>query len=164
MNHDFHIYDLNIVNPNFKVPKKAKNISSTYEGYTIVSEKFKTFCEAEKYEGLEFVILPSSPEYYWFKVHNILEFDIQARETRFLGFNKQCNGYEEIIGVNPTCLKNKFLLDDMFYRTDIFAGSFVNKSPSEMVGEKTKEKLKQAGFKEFFFEKILDKYKWQKDI
>ncbi len=159
-----NIYDLNIVNPNFKVPKRAKNISTTYEGYTIVSEKFKTFCEVEKYEGLEFVTLPSSPEYYWFKVHNILEYDTDARLTRFLNYNEECNGYEEIIGITPVCLKTKFLLEDKFYRTNICAGSFVNKSPMYMVGEKTKEKLKEAGFKEIFFEKILDKYKWQEDV
>ena len=157
-----NIYDLNIIDPNFKVKGKKYNISGTYDGFTIVSELFKKFCETEKYKGLEFLSLPNLPNFYWFKVFNVVEFDINARGTEFLNYNKICKGYEEIIGATPLCLKNKIPLSDGFYRTDICFGSFEGKSPVYLVGDVTMKKLKIAGFKEIFFEEILDKYDWQK--
>lgn len=157
-----NIYDLNIIDPNFKF-KKKKNISSTYDSFTIVSEKFKSFCKTEKYTGLEFVELPKSPGFYWFKIHNVIEYDIEARKTQFLNYSEECKGYESIIGANPACLKRRVSLSDGFYRSDIFFGSYAGKHPLEMVGEPTKQKLKTAGFKEIYFEKILDEYQWQRE-
>lgn len=157
-----NIYDLNIVNPNFKIKNKKGNVGCTYDGFSIVSELFKQFCEKEKYNGLEFYSLPSTPGYYWFKIHNAVEFDAVARETQFLNYNEPCKGYEEIIGATPVCLKNKTPLTDGFFRTDIFFGSFAGKSPVYLVGDVTMSKLKAAGFKEISFEKILDRYDWQK--
>jgi len=157
-----NIYDLNCINPSYQFRKKQYNISSTYEGFKIVSEKFKRFCEKEKYEGLEFVKLPKSDGFYWFKIHNIIEYDTDARKTQFINFNKECNGYEEIIGATPVCLKVKTVLNDSFYRTDICFGSFADKSPLEIVGEMTMKKLRAAGFNDIFFEEILDEYEWQK--
>lgn len=158
-----NIYDLNIMNPDFALKKKKYNISSTYDSFTIVSEKFKTFCQNEKYKGLKFITLPKSQGFYWFKVNNIIEFDCDARKTRFINYSEACDGYEEIIGADPACLKNKTPLPDGFFRSDICFGSTYQKSPLEIVGKATMTKLKLAGFKEIFFEKILDVYDWQKN-
>ena len=157
-----NIYDLNLIDINFKM-KNNKNISCTYDGFIIVSEKFKQFCKNEKYLGLEFIILPKAQSFYWFKVNNIIEFDTKARETEFLNYNFICNGYEEIIGATPVCLKNKCKLSDGFFRTDVCFGSYAGKSPVYLVGDATKKKLIDAGFTEIFFKKILDKYDWEKD-
>ena len=157
-----NIYAINRIDPAFKF-KKRKNYSTTYDGFTIVSERFKQFCIDEKYTGLEFIKLPSSLGFYWFKIENVIEYDSEARKTRFIGYNKSCDGYEEIIGANPACLKNNIILNDSFFRSNIFFSSDANKRPLEMVGESTMQKLKAAGFKEIFFEKILDEYQWQKE-
>jgi len=157
-----NIYDLNIFDPNFKVRSKKYNISGTYDGFAIVSELFKQFCEKERYSGLEFCSLPSASGYYWFKIHNVIEFDADARETQFLNYNESCKGYEEIIGATPVCLKNKMALSDGFFRTDLCFGSFAGKSPVELVGDATKNKLITAGFNEIFYKKILDNYDWEK--
>ncbi len=158
-----NVYDLNIIDPNFKVPKRAKNISATYDGYTIVSEKFKAFCETGGYTGVEFLSLPGAPGFYWFRVHNILVCDVEARGTEFLNYSEKCKGYEEIIGITPICLKDPKVLEDRFYRTDLFAGSFERKSPTYMVGKETKKKLVAAGFREIYFQKIQDRYSWQEE-
>lgn len=97
---------MNIINPTLKV-KTKKDISYTYDGFIIVSKKFKDFCTAFNYPFLEFVKLPSSPLFYWFKVNNIIGYDVEARKTRFLKFNERCNGYEEIIGATPVYLKKR---------------------------------------------------------
>lgn len=157
-----NIYDINRVDPLLKF-KKKKDYSATYDGFTIVSERFKQFCINEKYNSLEFIPLLSSPNFYWFKIHNVIEFDIEARKTRFIGYNKVCNGYKEVIGANPACLKNNVILGDGFFRSDIFFASDASKHPLEMVGSFTKEKIKVAGFKGIYFQKILDEYDWQKE-
>ena len=158
-----NIYDLNLIDSNFKMKNKKYNVACTYDGFTIVSEKFKQFCEQEGYTGLEFIILPNAPSFYWFKIHNVVEFDTKERETEFINYNEACKGYEEIIGATPVCLKNKIPLPDGFYRTDICFGSYAGKSPLHLVGDDTMKKLKAVGFKEIFFQKILDRYEWQKN-
>lgn len=158
-----NIYDLNIIDPEFKVKRKKYNISSTYDGFTIVSEKFKQFCASEKYSGLIFISLPKASGYYWFKINNLLEYDTKRRGTEFLNYNSVCKGYEEIIGADPVCLKNKMLLPDGFFRTDVCFGSYSGKSPLYLVGDVTKKKLINGGFNEIFYQKILDRYDWEKD-
>ncbi|HET7114935.1 MAG TPA: hypothetical protein VFI29_00490 [Hanamia sp.] len=153
-----NIYDLNQIDANFKLKSIRYNISSTYDGFVIVSAKFKQFCEIEKYAGLDFILLPNASGFCWFKVNNIIEFDTKMRKTKFLNYNSICKGYEEIIGANPVYLKNPVLLSEGFFRTDVCFGSFAGKSPLYLTGEATKKKLLAAGFKEIFFEKILDKY------
>jgi hypothetical protein len=157
-----NVYEINMINPKFRFGKKL-NVSYTYDGFVIVSEAFKQFCENFQYNGVEFVVLPNSPGFYWFKIHNVIEFDTDARKTRFMKYNAECNGFEEIIGMTPICLKKKEILGDGFFRSGISFGSCASKSPAEMVGEDTMKNLKKEKFKGLFFEKILDKYDWQKD-
>jgi hypothetical protein len=133
------------------------DFSSTYDAFDIVSEKFKDFCEGEGYAGLEFVALAGG-KYYWFKVHTVVEFDAARRGTEFINFDKDCDGFEEIIGANPVYLKEKRVLANGFYRTDLCFGSYAAKSPLLLVGPGTKEKLEQAGFESIVFEEILSEY------
>ncbi|WP_325564660.1 hypothetical protein [Pedobacter sp.] len=154
-------YTINRIDPTIKI-KTKRAFSSTYDNLTIVTEQVKSFCTNEGYEGLEFIELPNSPGFYWFKIHNIIEFDAEAYGTRFINYNKQCEGYEEIIGATPACLKVKEEIRDGFFRTDISFGSFATKAPLEIIGPMTKEKLKASGFTGIDYNEIYDKYDWQK--
>ena len=177
-----NIYEINQIDPAIRI-KMKRDISYTYDNFCIVSEKFKAFCQNEKYVGLEFVLLPQSPGFYWFKVNTILEYNIDAkgrlfinydslyeapnidlkeRRIKFINYNEQYDGYEEIIGAHPVCLKTQTPLPDGFFRTDLCFGSYATKHPLYIVGEITRKKLKQAGFKEIDFDKILNEYDWQK--
>jgi len=150
-------YIINRIDPDIKI-KTKKDISSTYDNFTIVTDQFKMFCETEKYEGLEFVTLPNSPGYYWFKIHNVIELDPQDHGIRFINYNEQCQGYEEIIGAYPVHLKVKELIPDGFFRTNLCFGSFETKTPIEMIGIATKQKLKIASIKGIDTSEIKDKY------
>lgn len=151
------IYSINQFDPSFRI-KTTKSISCTYDNFTIVKDDFKAFCESEKYHGLEFVLLPNAPGYYWFKVHNVIEFDAKAYGTRFINFNEKCNGYEEIIGATPARLKVNEAISDGFFRTDLCFGSYASKFPLIIVGVETIKKLKAAGFKGIAPIEIKDKY------
>ena len=56
-----NIYDLNILNSEFKIKNRKLDIGCTYDGFSIVSPLFKQFCIDEKYPGLEFLPLPNAP-------------------------------------------------------------------------------------------------------
>jgi hypothetical protein len=61
-------------------------------------------------------------------------------------------------------LKNKQPVPEgTIYRTDIFFGAGIRKSPVLMVGIKTKELMEGWKLKGIHFSKILDEYPWQKE-
>jgi len=150
-------YTINRIDPNIKIRTK-KDISTTYDNFTIVSKQFKEFCEDRRYKGLEFVVLPSSPGFYWLKIHNIIELDPEDKGIRFINYNEKCKGYEEIIGATPVYLKKKEIISDGFFRSDLCFGSFQNKSPIKIIGIETMEKIKKAGFKGIDGSEIKDNY------
>lgn len=45
-----NIYDLNFVNPRFKMKNKKYNISGTYDGFTIVNGEFKQIKICPKFQ------------------------------------------------------------------------------------------------------------------
>lgn len=114
-------YEYNQMPASLKMKKRKIDIGSTHDGFTVVSERFKSLCEQSKFERLEFTQLPNDNNFYLFRVYNVLEFDSFARKTEYINFSKEFNGYEEIIGATPICLKSKQPVPEgTLYRTDIF--------------------------------------------
>ena len=156
------IYTINRIDPEIKI-KTKKHISCTYDNFTIVSDQFKTFREQEGYEGLEFVTLPKSPGFYWFKIHKVIELDENGHRIgfsgiQFINYSEKCRGYESIIGVSPVFLKIKGLIPDGFFRSDLCFGGYAAKTPAQIIGIETMKNLKAAGFKGMDTSEILDKY------
>jgi hypothetical protein len=151
------IYLINRFDPAVKM-KTNKNISVTYDNYTIVSDVFKTFCESQNYRGIEFITLPNSSGLYWFKINNMLEWDPEDEGVRFLNYSEECKGYEEIIGANPFHLKIREPVPDGFFRSDLCFGGFQNKFPLNIIGIETKRKLKEACIKGIDGSEIFDRY------
>jgi hypothetical protein len=156
-----NIYSINKIDPLKKINSK-KNLSATYDGFVIVTDVFKAFCEQHGYPGLQFVPLPASPGKYWFKLEQVLEFDVNARGTKFVNYDETCQGYEEIVGATPACLVEKKEIGEGFFRSDVCFGGREGKWPVYMIGEKTMQLLKKSGFKELVFKEIHDVYSWQK--
>lgn len=149
------------LNPNFKLSKRAYDISYTYDSYLIVSDRFKQFCADNKYSGVSFFSIPNYDAKFLMLVSNIIKFDIIRRETRFLDFNPDCNEYNEVVGATPVCLVDNEILQDGFYRTDVEFGRSYAKDGTILVGPDTGVKLKAQKFKGLYLEKILDKYEWE---
>jgi hypothetical protein len=159
-----NIYQLDRYDENFKMGKRYKHDHyATYDGFELVSARFRDFCAAQGYGGLEFRPLQEG-NFFWLKVHEVLEFDPVARGTRFINYNEKCRGYEEVIGANPVCLKNPAPVPDGFFRTDLFFADGYTKSPVLIVGTETRIKMLAHGLKGSYFEKILDCYPWQENL
>lgn len=130
------------INEKFRVKRKNYNLSYTYDGATIVSQKFRDFCLRNSYSGLEFYQLKKQPELYLLKVNSIIEFDTNRRQTRFEDFHEECNSFNSIVGAHPTCLTTTTALPDNFMRTDVLFGSGYGQSPITIIGIETFKKMK----------------------
>lgn len=93
--------DANYVSPTFKLGKKRMDVGSTYDGYTIVSERFRQFCADLDIADVDFVSLPSEPRHYWFRVQKTLKVDTHASQgLRFLNYCDRCHSYAGVFGTS----------------------------------------------------------------
>lgn len=158
---DFVNYREKFLSEKFRVKRSNFNWSNTYDGGTIVSQKFRDFCLRNNYEGLEFYPLKKQKELYLFKCSIITKFDIDRRQTKFEEYKEECKMYNSIAGAHPICLKSNKVLSDGFYSTDIKFGGGYEQSPILIIGVDTYNKLKIEQFKDIDFEPILDEYEWE---
>lgn len=138
-----YVVDREYVNPGFKLNMKRYDLSHTYDGCTIVSASFKEFCEREKYSGVRFLLIGSTPEFYRLRLDNVVDFDAERRGTRFGRRCSQCDKYKSVIGATPCYLKGLARpLADGLYRTDLEFGDGDEKEYCIIVGVETARKMK----------------------
>jgi hypothetical protein len=156
-------YEYNQLPASLKMKKKKLDIGSTYDLFTIVSERFKLLCKQNNFKGLEFTQLPNDSNFYLFRVNNVLEFDTEKGLINCEKFSKEYGKYQWIHGGSPVCLKSKQPVPEgTIYRTDVFFGAGVRKSPIKMVGIETKKLIESWKLKGIYFNQIQDEYPWQK--
>lgn len=145
----------------FKVKRSNLNLSYTYDGGTIVSQKFRDFCLRNKYSNVDFFQLKTQKELYLFKCTQTVEFNTIRRQTTFEEFKKECQLYNSIAGAHPICLKSNLVLKDGLYRTDIIFGGGYEQHPLLIIGIETYEKMKLDKINDIDFEPIQDQYDWE---
>ncbi|NDV95812.1 hypothetical protein D0T84_12955 [Dysgonomonas sp. 521] len=143
--------DYRYTNKDFKLSRKTLDVSSTYDGVTIVSLKFKEFCIRYGYSNLEFIALPKSPDFFQFHINgNILPFAASTKED----LCKWCNQYESIVGPSMITDNIKEPLPDGFYQSDLWFASRNEKSPVMVISPVTKDRMTREGFKNMCLNKI----------
>ena len=159
------VYFLNyrekFINEKFRVKRSNLNLSQTYDGGAIVSQKFRDFCLRNNYEGLEFYQLKKQKELFLIKCSRIVEFDVDRRQTKFEEYKQECNKYNSISGAHPICLKSSSVLSDGLYRSDVEFGGGYEQSPILIIGIDTYNKMKSEQFKDIDFEPIEEEYEWE---
>jgi hypothetical protein len=118
------------VDPAF-VPSGRWDFATTYDGYTIVSDRFRA---AAADAGGAFIDLVSAPGFYVLDVHETVEFDATRRRTRFEDFCRGCDRYLQVAGATPVFLLSRTVLPDRIVRTDVLFGSFDELHPLLLVG------------------------------
>lgn len=93
----------------YKIRKKKGDLFETEDGFYIVTEKFKIFCEANKYENLKFTPLPKSPGYYFFEAETIFKTDPVKSWFEYGKKQECCKQYDWIVkghayGKIKTCI------------------------------------------------------------
>lgn len=142
----------------YKVCKKKGDVFCTYDGFTIVTEKFKQFCEDRKYPHLIFTPLVKSPGYYFFLPQDIYKLDYERRQVKFIDKRDCCGCYDEVIGATPGYKARGFSMptDDFICRAEYLFASYGSKGPLIIVGLETAAEMKKNGLKGISFDKIFE--------
>lgn len=139
--------DFQAHNPEYRLRSTKRDISETYDGQTIVSVRFRNFCIQNNYEGVHFLPFSSDPNHFHLIAVKIVEFDKVNGRTWNGGFCATCGNYQFVGVSSPYMLEKNTILEDDFYRTDMFFAGGNEKHPLIIVGVETKQKLKAAGLK-----------------
>ncbi len=145
-----------IPNLEYKVKKKSSDFLATYDHYFIVSQKFKDFCELNKYENLEFTQLAYSKDFFSIRINNIFPLDYVRRKTKFINYRECCGSYDEIIGATPAFNKEdcSLISNDFIFRTEYRFGSYAFKHYNIIIGLETIKKLKESNLKGLLYDNV----------
>jgi len=142
--------DPDFVNQDFKAKRRDWDISSTYDGYCVVSKRFRDFCTEQGWPGMSFVRLPADEEFFVLRLSIVLPFDAERRQTRFEKPCPACGKYFDVIGATPAYLRGiSEPIIEGFFRTDLEFASGHEQSPLIVVGISTAERLRDQKFHKY---------------
>ena len=145
-----------IPNLNYSVKRTNADLLCTYDSYFIASEKFKRFCEENRYKNLKFVRLNGS-NYYSFIPLGVFYTDISRNQFTKLG--EWCDYCKTYTTITKAIFKRKnFILqkNDFILGTDNYWGSFEFKTPEIIIGTETMRKMKDFGLKGLGFHDVYE--------
>lgn len=146
------------ISKNIHIKERKIDIGFSYDGFCIVSKRFKDFCLENEFDNLFFQPIDLIDPFFIFKTENILNYDSIRGGIRFLNFNPKYNGYFEIIGPHPIILENdQPVPENVIFRSDLFFGTGISKAPLLMIGCETFRKFEKEKFKGIYFSKITTK-------
>jgi hypothetical protein len=147
--------DPSYVNPKFKAKRRTWDIGATYDGYTIVSKRFREFCRKHGCQGMTFVPLPADKDFFVLRLSKVLPFDSERRKTRFEDCCPACGAFYNVIGADPVYLRGVTApITEGFFRSDLEFASGPEQHPLILVGVGTAEKLRKQKFQKFDLEEI----------
>lgn len=131
--------------PGLKIKKRKYDISCTYDGITVASNRFKEVYDANHLQDLRFIPLPDDPSFYQIQARAIVRFDAEQRGTRFEKICAVCGQYESVVGATPVYLRqDESIPKSGFARTDLEFASGDEKHPLLLCGVDAGEILKSA--------------------
>lgn len=130
------------------IKKRKYDVSVTYDGVLIVSERFKLIYAENELSGLEFRQLPDDSPFFSVLAARAVEFDAERRKTEFTSHCSQCGCYESVVGATPVFLKAGCLVGSLeFVRTDLEFGSGDGKHPLLLCGQSAAKAISDAKLK-----------------
>lgn len=130
------------------IKKRTLDISITYDGVIIASERFRSVYEAQALRGLSYQALPDDGTFYSVRAIKAVPFDADRRKTRFINQCPSCARYESVVGATPVFLKGDSQLEmGEFVRTDLEFGTADGKHPLLLCDEAAAAALTRAKLK-----------------
>lgn len=128
----------------FRLGKK-RDVSATYDGYNVVSQRFVDEWQRIGGDGLEFAPLAEEPGYFVIDANQEVGFDFERRKTRFEKHRPCCGRYHSVAGATPAFVKSpKDLPQTRAARTDVMFGSGDEKHPLIIIPLELGKALKRA--------------------
>ena len=87
------------VHPDFRLRRRDFDLSETEDGYWIASKEFKEFCECLPFGGFEFVPLPSDPDFFWFRIHSIADYEPLEENLTREAYCRCCGAFASVEGL-----------------------------------------------------------------
>ena len=144
-----------IPNLSAKIKRRKGNFFNTYDGFTLVSQRFKDFCKKRAYPDLEFEEMTRMKGLYYFLPQR--EFELKSKTLQWYGrFHFECCGaYDELVTEKKYSLQkaDNFILpsDDFIYRSNFRFGYSYRKGYLIIVGLQTMKALEDEGMGKLWF-------------
>lgn len=74
--------DSGYINPRYRVKKRRRDITATYDGYLLVSARLCNVLQEGGATREDFVALPADPDYFWLCPQTVLEYSAAERAKR----------------------------------------------------------------------------------
>lgn len=131
--------DAEYINPAFRVHHRRRDIVATYDGYRLVSSRFRDFCIANNWHrDVQFAPLPADDEYFVLRPSTVVKFDSERGKTRFDEHCPKCDHYFSVVGATPVYLRGiTETISEGFFRTDLAFASGHEQSPLIILGTET---------------------------
>lgn len=138
--------DSDFINPAYRVTKRRFDFASTYDGYDIVSQRVKAFCEGRKLGG-SFTPLPGDPDFFWIRAKKKVKCDLKSRRTELTNKCTTCRKFHDVVGTDSVLWRAIRPLATGLYRSDLEFGSGHEQSPLLIVDVKTAQAMKRMKFR-----------------
>ena len=135
------VLDHEWIDPQFRLIQPYADLSATYDGYTIATERF---CDFASKHGGRCIELPSAPGFSSFRVDERIAFDSVRRKTRFAKRCSICGQFGDVTGSTPIFIQGDQSIPDRFVGTDVEFGSGDEKHPIILVGVGLAEELRKT--------------------
>jgi len=134
--------DREVANPTFVLRDRRWDLSYTYDGYCIVSERFHA---ALGDQDAIYRALPSEPDFFVLSSDRFVDFDAERRGTRFEDRCDECGRYRSVAGATPAFLTDPVPLASNLARTNVEFGTGDEQRPLLLVGTEAAARLRADG-------------------
>lgn len=136
--------DWTFVRDDYRLGRKRMDVSSTYDGMTIISSRARAaFCDS----GIgadQMRELPGQPGYFALLPTDVVHFDFERRRTRFSDQCSACGLYGSVAGATPPFFKGLPQESIWIARTDLLFGSRNEHHPLIVVSARVAAVLSDA--------------------
>ncbi|TGJ98362.1 hypothetical protein EHQ53_01150 [Leptospira langatensis] len=143
------------VNPDFKLKRGVYDLSITYDGYLIASQRFKDFCVRKDFSGIQFERIRHDVSFYILRINNVLHLNESKMTHRKTNFCSSCNEYSSI--VKPGTLHFSENIDEVensLFESNIHFGSSHEKHPLILATSDIVDEFAIEGFKGYYINEV----------
>ncbi len=150
---------MKIPNLSYSLPKRRTcDLYHTYDGFGIVSEKFKRFCEARGYPNVVFIQLSGSHRFYYFSVRNVYPFDWARGKLRNNRELDCCGSFDWRGGGKDGLYRSPWAVlpsDDFIMWSGIWFGNRGRKFPDIVIGVDTARAMEEYGLRGIDYREVF---------